>query len=103
MAFSYIYTKTARNDLFSIIEYISVDLSNSSAAKNLFQKVEKALELICVFPLSSPEYLGVHVHVEGLRVKAIDNYLLFYRVDETKEIIEIIRILFSKQDVVNII
>ena len=99
MAYKAVFTAHASIDLTNILNYISIDLSNHNAAKSLFEKIEESIKLIKEFPFSGQIYQSTFIQTNNIRYKQVGNYLLFYEIDEEKQIISIIRILYSKRNI----
>lgn len=96
-----IYTPQARNDLREIRDYISHELRNPTAAKNVTDKVLKSIHLLADQPL-----LGVSVSEKtgrntDFRCLFSGNYGVFYLPND--ENIEIIRILDLRTDYMRMI
>lgn len=101
MVSKYLFTETARNDLNDIIEYISIKLCNTSAAKNLFNHIFKTIDNIVLFPLSYPLVENEYISKNYIRKAVIENYNLYYIIEN--DIIKIIRIIYNKRDISEII
>ena len=99
MAYKAVFTEHASTDLANILSYISLDLSNLSAAKDLYGRIKESIKLISEFPYSCQTYQSTFVQTNKIRYKPINNYLLFYVVDEETKTISIIRILYSKRNI----
>lgn len=97
MAYSYLITSKAQTDLNSILDYIINDLLNLVAAKDFLNKINKSIKTICEFPSSCPLYETKYLPFEMIRYKKINNYLLFYIVDDGNEQIIILRVIYSKR------
>jgi len=100
---TYRLTKYAVSDLDEIVSYISNELSNSKAAADFIKRYEKAIHEIRTFPnsgaLAGNEFLPV-MHV---RKKMIDNYMLYYTVDLQNNQIVILRIIYAKRELTDLI
>ena len=81
--YSYQFTKSAKNDLEQILHYIKVELNNPTAATSFINKF-------------LPEYIII-------RKKLINNYILYYSVNDNLKSIIILRIVFSHRDTDNIL
>ena len=93
------FLRIAEDDLNEIINYIAAD--RPSAADSLATKIEKNLLL-----LSKDPYLGRVPREDELskmnyRYLIIDNYLLFYTIEE--ETILVYRILHGARDYLNLL
>ena len=73
------YLPVARKDMLEIVRYISRELQNPDAADRL------AVELIR--PLKH-EYRKI----------LVQNYLMFYWVDEEKKLVTVARVVYAKRD-----
>jgi addiction module RelE/StbE family toxin len=97
------YTTPAEEDLISILEYISNILKAPSAAENLLNEIEEQTKILeenpFIFPLAKDEYLNK----QGIRHIAVKNYVLFYTIEEDKEIISVIRIMYARRDWINLL
>jgi len=97
------YTTPAEEDLISILEYISTILKAPSAAEKLLNEIEKHTGKIeenpFIFPLEKDEYL---INI-GIRHILIKNYFLFYTIEEDKNTVSIIRIIYARRDWINIL
>jgi addiction module RelE/StbE family toxin len=92
---------TAKKDIESIVKYISDKLHNKSAAKRLHNRIINSINGIRIFPYGNPIYPIESSNYEYRNTK-IDNYLIFYTIDEKKKIIIICRIIYQKADIGNI-
>jgi addiction module RelE/StbE family toxin len=97
------YTTPAEEDLISILEYISSILKSPSAAENLLNEIEEQTKILeenpFIFPLAKDEY----INKLGIRHIAVKNYFLFYTIEEDKEIVSIIRIMYARRDWINLL
>ena len=98
MAFSCVFVEHAITDLQNILDYISVNLSNPQAAKLFYEKINEAIELICDFPYSHQVYQSSFVHSENIRIANVDNYSMSYEIDEQNKSVAILRIIYSKRN-----
>lgn len=98
LKYKYIYSDKAKKDLFSIFEYISVNLSNIKAAENLFIDINSAIDDLCTFPNSAPLIENEYSLKKEIRKKVVDNYLILYYPDDLKRTIVIVRIIYAKMN-----
>lgn len=96
------YSLIALKDLDRIINYISESLSNQKAAKELFNKFVTSINDLTLFPESSQVLENEYVYKE-IRKKTVDNYLVLYKIDYDNNLIHIIRIIYSKMNITEII
>ena len=72
-----------------------LDQYSTSAAKRLFGKIKTKLEIVKDNPYIYREY----ERRPQFRVMVVDDYLVFYKVNESKKIIEVHRILNGMMDI----
>ena len=86
MVFKIDYTDSFTEDFERAINYISKELCNHQAAKDLKDKIKVSLPLIKEFPYSCPIVPNAFIPQKQLRRKVINNYSLFYEVDEKRPV-----------------
>lgn len=99
MSFRIQFTSGARQDLRDIFEYIAFELFVPDTAKAQTKRIIDEIRTLDVFPMRYPLYEDEPWHSIGLRFFPIDNYLIFYRTDEEKEIVSIVRIMYGGRDI----
>jgi addiction module RelE/StbE family toxin len=90
------YLSSFKQDLESIIDYISQTLEAPQAALNLLDTIEKSIENLKCFPFAHRRYRPIKPISAEYRVLTVKNYLVFYVVLE--ETVEIHRIIYSKRN-----
>ncbi len=98
MDYKYKFSNAAKEDLDSIFNYIAIELANISAAKNLMNEVEKGIKQICAFPEICPVVTNIYVRNLGVRKKVIKNFVMYYLPDEKTETNLIIRVVYEKRN-----
>ncbi|KPA09229.1 Plasmid stabilization system [Candidatus Magnetomorum sp. HK-1] len=92
--FKIIYTCKAENDLDSIFSFIAEN--NPMNALNYINRMQSAIENLAITP-----YIGVSCRAKGIkrdcRILIFTNYLIFYKVNEEKKQINILRILHGSR------
>lgn len=86
-----VVTETARNDLASIMEYVSID--SPRAARRIIRTIHDRLKMLCSFPR-----LGRIIPEIGdstLREIVVDPYRILYRLRKTR--VEILRALHGRR------
>lgn len=91
-----IYYPTAMDDVNNILDYISID--NPPAAIELINKIDDAIKSLSEFPYKGVTPKDFHLKSKKYRMLIIDSYIVFYIVNETLSVIEIMRVLSSKQN-----
>ena len=96
-------SEPAEEDITETLDYIHNILKAPEAAKKLFYQLEEKLKNIQEFPSSCQIVNDKYLSTKGIRFYQIDNFLIFYIVDETEKIITIIRFLYARRDWTNIL
>jgi plasmid stabilization system protein ParE len=93
----------AVNDMEEIIYYVSHNLKNLSAARNLSNSFVEAMNSILKFPFGLPVYKTIKKLKNEYRSIKIKNFLMFYTINEKEKTITIVRVLYQKKDINNIL
>ena len=92
------YLPTARRDMIDIVQYISQELKNPIAAERLAVEMVEAAEKILIFPYAAPVYLPIRSLKHEYRKILVQNYLIFYWIDESKKLVTVARILYARRN-----
>ena len=101
--YNIIIEKYAQKDLESIYNYICNNLVNKEAAIKLLNKINEKFDSIALFPKSAPLIINNYVKNKNIRKLLIDNYIAFYEVDDIKNEIRIIRIMYGMQNYIDVL
>lgn len=101
--FSFKLTKTARNDLDDIVSYISLTLSNPQASSHFLDQFENVVNEPCYFPESGPLVDNEFLIGSNIRKKPVGNYIIYYLPNIEEEIIYVIRIVYGKRNMEEIL
>lgn len=93
----------AKKDIDDIIYYISHNLKNITASKKLRDLFMQSLDNIIEFPYGSSIYQSVGTLKYEYRSYRVKNCLMFYMVNEKQKLITIVRVLYQKMDINNIL
>lgn len=96
-------TKIYESDVDESILYIVNTLKDKNAASSLLEELESCIKLITSFPYMCNEIDDNILKALQIRFVIVKKYLLFYKVDEDKKTIYLIRFLHSKMDYQNIL
>ena len=99
MVFKVSFSRQAAIDFAEILNYISGELQNRKAANRFYNEVAKKLKLLRKMPYMFPLYHNESIGDKGFRYIIIDNYLVFYLIEDGKSAVYIARILYGKQDI----
>lgn len=100
---SYNFTEKASEDLDGISHYIANTLSNPTAARNFYQQLLRAIERIWYMPESGGTVINEFLFALNVRRVPIGNYILYYQYDEDNHNVRILRIIYAKRDISEII
>ena len=98
MIWKIIHTENADQDLEKTREYIRDVLQEPETAKKQVARILKAISSLDHFPLRYRIYEYEPWRSRGIRVLPVDNYLAFYWPDETRNVVEILHILYGGRD-----
>ena len=96
--FGYRLTKRAESDLDGIVSYITVDLANPQAASDFVDKLQDTIEEARAFPESGSLVHNEFLQIENVRKKLVGNYIMYYLPDIGENIIYILRIVYGKRN-----
>jgi addiction module RelE/StbE family toxin len=85
------FTQEAKQDLDDIPNYIRYTLFSPKAADDLLDNFEKAFKQICTFSESGSPYKKR----KGYRKILVNNFLIFYKIEEKEKNITVYRILYA--------
>jgi toxin ParE1/3/4 len=91
------FTSKAIADLEQIYVYIANELFNPDAAQRLLYKFEKQIMILSSYPFSSNIVQDSYLRKKGYRKLVVDNYLVFYLVDEISSKVRVMRVLYGAQ------
>jgi toxin ParE1/3/4 len=91
-----IYYPVAMDDIINILDYISID--NPPAAVELMNKIDESIKFLSEFPYKGAIPKDFHLKSKKYRMLIIDSYIVFYIVNETLSVVQIMRVLSSRQN-----
>ena len=89
----------AKNDMLEIVKYISDELKNPAAASKLAENFISSAEKVSDFPYSNNVYTPIKPLGLEYRRTIVDNYLMFYTVDEETKTVTIMRVLYARRNI----
>lgn len=92
------YLPVAQQDMVEIVRYISRELKNPAAADQLAVALIEAGESIPAFPYAHPAYIPIRPLKHEYRKLLVQNYLMFYWVDEDMKLVTVARVIYAKRD-----
>ena len=98
MSYRVALTPLAAHDLYQITVYVAESLSAAQTAVALLDRLQKAIDNLAYFPRRNELVDGAVWSRRGLRKMVVDNYLVFYLVDEKRRSVEVLRVMYAKRD-----
>lgn len=96
--YSYRFTEKAEQDFDEILRYIAVDLANPAAAQNLGRKMFEQIDMVRAFPDSGAPVDNEFLSDKTVRKLSVDNYIIYYKAHYEDKIISVIRIVYGKRN-----
>ncbi|MFR5532927.1 MAG: type II toxin-antitoxin system RelE/ParE family toxin [Bacteroides xylanisolvens] len=93
------YLPVAQRDMVEIVRYISGELQNPAAADRLAMELVNAAESVLTFPYALPAYQPIRPLKCEYRKILVQNFLMFYWVDEEKKLVTVARVVYAKRDI----
>ncbi len=94
-----VYTFRARQDLRDIYEYIAFTLLVPETASKITDKIMEMIGALDFMPDRNPLYKEEPWHSKGVRFLPVNNYLVFYTVDYSADMVSIARIMYGGRDI----
>ncbi len=98
MVNKYIVYQAAVDDFERIVQYITYSINNPEGASKLVELFESKVRFIMNFPYSYPIIYDSKLEKSNLRKCKMDHYLVIYIFNEKLDQIEIVRILYQRED-----
>ena len=95
--FQYRFSKKAEADLDEILSYLSIELSNSDAASGFLKDLQTVIDSICAIPKMGRIVENEFLPDRDVRKSLVGNYILYYLPDTNEKIIYILRILYGRR------
>lgn len=92
------YLPSALKDMSEIISYITKELDNRTAAGKLSEKFIETAGRIGDFPYSNPVYIPIKPLKNEYRKVVVENYLMFYSVNEEEKTVTVSRVIYGKRN-----
>lgn len=99
--YNVVYLPTAQQDLVEIVTYITRELGNSQAAKRLATELVAVSDSLKNMPYRRRVYVPLRPLAHEYRALRVENYLMFYWVDESAQSVTIARVIYAKSDVLH--
>lgn len=95
---SFTISDLAKQDIENTLQYISEELKNEKAARDLYAKIKEAFALILQYPAAQPQSsLVIPNNPYDLRKMPIGNYMLYYGI--TLSEITVLRFIYGGRNI----
>jgi addiction module toxin, relE/stbE family len=101
--YSVIYSSKARDDLKEIYSYISLRLLEPLTARNQVNKIRQSIKSLNFMPFKYPLVDWEPWKSKYIHKVPVDNFVIFYSINEENLIVTIIRIVYGGQNIANIV
>jgi len=91
-----IYSPSSMQDIRNILDYISID--NPPAAHILINNLNENIGNLSNFPLIGVLPRNKQLKSKKYRLLVVENYIVFYFIDDINHIVKIARVLSNKQN-----
>lgn len=90
----------AEKDITEILDYITNELKNPTAAKNLWTDIKEAIGRAKLFPYAMPIIKNEHITLgKEYRRLDVNNYVIVYKVAEPQKEIRIFAVLYGPSNI----
>jgi len=96
MAYKIDKSYEAEQDMFGILDYLTETLASVGAARHFYRLLNECYKRLHKYPLMYPLCRDENLAVKGFRYAPVMRYIVFYKIDEEKNIVEFI-VLFMEQ------
>ena len=96
-------TEAAQRDFENIYTYISDSLCNRKAATGLIDLFDKNIRTLADMPEGYPLANDEYLRNMGIRFISVKNYIIFYTVNITKQMVYVVRVLYGKRNWIDIL
>ena len=93
-----VISEAAEADLDGIADYISYELKEPTTALKQLARIEEAMTTLEKLPERHGIVQDKYLAAKGIRKLLVDNYLIFYTVNKSANIINIVRVLHGRRD-----
>ena len=97
------YSPAAYEDLRAVYRYIALELQAEETAQHQTTRIRRAVRTLDRFPRRHPTVDWEPWMSMGIYKVPVDNYYVFYRVNEDRATVTVLRIFYAGRDIENII
>ncbi|MCD7804416.1 MAG: type II toxin-antitoxin system RelE/ParE family toxin [Oscillospiraceae bacterium] len=101
--YNVVYSADALDDIGIIYDYISKKLYARQPARRIVKRIREQIKSLNMFPERHPLAPEKRLAEIGLRKVSVENFVIYYEVNEKSLTVTIARIMFGGRDAENII
>lgn len=101
-SYSVVYSPKAKDDLKEIYSYIAFTLLVPDIAEDQVGRIRKEIRSLDFMPSRNPVVDWEPWKSMGMHKVPVDNFVVFYTVDQNRLVVMIIRIVYGGRDIMNI-
>jgi plasmid stabilization system protein ParE len=101
--FRHEWTERAADDLRKLVGYLAKELANPTSASHFMDALEHEIETLCAFPESGARVNNEFLPDVPVRKTNLDQYIIYYLVDVEGEKIIVLRIVYGRRDLSEIL
>jgi plasmid stabilization system protein ParE len=94
---------SAEKDLFGILLYITKTLKQPTIAKRIYTEIKKQIDTLRAMPARQKIVEEEPYAAQGVRKLYVENYMVFYVVDDSKKEVHVFRILYNRREWQNLL
>lgn len=91
-------TNSAYDSMMQIRDYICDELNSPKAAKNWLRKIEDLITSLSTMPERMTLVKEEPFRSEGVRKAIVDNFIVYFWIDEKSQLVQIIHIVYAKRN-----
>lgn len=99
MIWNIVYSAAAREDLKAIYEYIAYELFEPKIASKQVETIMDLIKKLDEMPEKYPLYHSENPMTKDLHKFPVGNYIVFYRLQEEKQTVSIVRVLYGGSNI----
>lgn len=97
-SYNIVLSNVGEHDLLEIGRYISMELLEPELARKLVSKIGDAILSLERMPYRGALVKDRHLAQMGIRYLPVENYIVFYAIDEKAKVVSIARVLYSRRN-----
>ena len=101
--FELIFSEKVNSDIVFALKYICDVLEAPKAAENHYEELIKTYDILKENPYRRPLVQNKYLAAIGIRSISVKNYVLFYKINEENNIVQLHRFLYCRRDCINIL